>query len=145
MRNEPQDAAVDPQLQQVLQQVAAIEAASRDWMLPEAERRRRVSELSARCLPVPRLRGMQRIDAYAAAAGREIPLRIYRSARTPPHPRLMAYFHGGGWVVGSIATHDALCAELAERTGYLVASVHYRRAPENPHPAQHDDTWAAMG
>lgn len=135
---------IDPELQQVLREVAAIEAASRDWMLPDPERRRRVSELSAQCLPVPRLRGMQRIDAYAGAAGREIPLRIYRSARAPERPRLMPYFHGGGWVVGSIATHDALCAELAERTGYMVASVHYRRAPENPHPAQHEDAWEAM-
>lgn len=137
-------AVIDPQLQQVLRQVAAIEADSPAWGLPEAERRRRVSELSAQCLPALRLPGMQRSDAYAGAPGREIPLRLYRSAGAPERPRLMPYFHGGGWVVGSIATHDALCAELAERTGYLVASVHYRRAPENPHPAQHEDAWEAV-
>jgi len=138
-------AAIDPQLQQVLRDVAAVEADSRNWKLPEPERRRLVSELSAQRMPARRIAGMRRTDACVGGPGREIPLRLYRSARAPERPRLMPYFHGGGWVVGSIATHDTLCAELAERTGYLVASVHYRRAPENPHPAPHQDCWDAMG
>lgn len=137
-------ARIDPSLQQVLSETATIEAASRQWNLPEVERRRLISELSSQRLPPLKLRGMQRTDCYVAAPGREIPVRLYRSARAPERPPLMAYFHGGGWVAGSIATHDSLCAEIAERTGYMVASVHYRRAPESPYPAQHEDTWEAV-
>jgi len=124
-----------------LRQTAEIEAESRLWGLPEPERRRQVSERAAALLPVPRRRSVTRTDLYATVDGREIPLRLYRAAgKSGSAPaRLMPYAHGGGWVVGSIATHDTLCTELAAQTGYAVASIHYRRAPEHPHPAQHDD------
>ncbi len=56
---------------------------------------------------------------------------------------LLVYFHGGGWVVGSIDTHDAPCRVLAERARVRVLSVDYRLAPEHPFPAAVDDVVAA--
>jgi acetyl esterase len=58
------------------------------------------------------------------------------------------YFHGGGFVVGGLESHDDVCAELCQRTGYEVVSVDYRLAPEHRHPADFDDAmdafeWAA--
>lgn len=55
------------------------------------------------------------------------------------------YFHGGGFVVGGLDSHDDVCAELCGRTGYAVVSVDYRLAPEHAHPAQFDDAMAAFG
>lgn len=49
------------------------------------------------------------------------------------------YFHGGGFVLGGLESHDDVCAEIASRTGLRVVSVDYRLAPENPHPAAYED------
>jgi acetyl esterase len=87
-------------------------------------------------LPLPD--GIEAIDDFVCAPGREIPVRRYRpaGARRPP---VVAYFHGGGWVAGSIATHEMLTAVMAVETGAEVVSVHYRRPPENPYPAAFED------
>lgn len=53
------------------------------------------------------------------------------------------YFHGGGFVVGGLESHDDVCAEICARTGYRVVSVDYRLAPEHVFPAAFDDGWAA--
>jgi acetyl esterase len=70
-----------------------------------------------------------------------VPVRIYR----PGDGELPAlvYFHGGGWVVGSLDSHDALCRTLAARSGCVVVSVDYRLAPEHPFPAPVEDAWTA--
>lgn len=57
---------------------------------------------------------------------------------------LMAYFHGGGWVVGSLAVFEPLCRELVARTGCALAAVAYRKAPEHPFPGPVDDAWDAL-
>lgn len=54
------------------------------------------------------------------------------------------WFHGGGWVIGSVDTHDALCRDLAAASGVPVVSVDYRLAPEHTFPAAHDDAEAAV-
>jgi acetyl esterase len=56
----------------------------------------------------------------------------------------MLYLHGGGFVVGGLETHDALCRQLAARSGCAVIALDYRLAPEHPFPAAQDDTWAAL-
>ncbi len=87
-------------------------------------------------LPLPN--GLQVIDDFVCAPGREIPVRRYRPAGAT-RPPVVAYFHGGGWVAGSISTHEMLTAAMAVETGAEVVSVHYRRPPENPYPAAFDD------
>jgi len=57
---------------------------------------------------------------------------------------LMVYLHGGGWVAGSLDTHDGVCRRLAVSSGRTVISVDYRRAPEHPCPAALQDAWAVL-
>lgn len=81
-----------------------------------------------------------------AGAGTEIPVRLYRSpACQGAHPApVLLFFHGGGFVLCDLETHDGLCRELAARTGALVVSVAYRLAPEHPAPAAAEDAYAAL-
>lgn len=74
-----------------------------------------------------------------------VPLRMYRPLHSDPSRILPAllYFHGGGWVVGSLDSHDTLCRELANASGCTVVSVGYRLAPEHPFPAAIEDAIAA--
>ncbi len=72
----------------------------------------------------------------------EIPVRVYRPEGEGALP-VLAHFHGGGWVLGSLDTHDALCRALANASGAIVAAVDYRLAPEHPFPAALEDCVAA--
>jgi len=72
-----------------------------------------------------------------------IPVRVYTPHGTGPLP-LLVYFHGGGWVIGGIDTHDGVCRELAHGAGAIVMSVDYRLAPEHKFPAAADDCYAAV-
>jgi acetyl esterase len=70
-----------------------------------------------------------------------IPTRVYRPGdELAP---VLVYFHGGGWVLGSLVTHHGVCATLARLSGCVVCSVDYRLAPEHRFPAALDDAWAA--
>ena len=76
--------------------------------------------------------------------GHEIPARVYSAVDAPGPGPVIVYFHGGGWVIGDIETHDALCAEIARVSGMTVVNVDYRLAPEHPFPAATEDCLAAM-
>ena len=69
-----------------------------------------------------------------------IPTRKYTCGEAPA---TVMYFHGGGFVVGGLESHDDVCAEICERTGLNVVSVDYRMAPEHVHPAMYDDCLTA--
>lgn len=106
------------------------------------QRRARIEKIGRReARPYPA--GLEVTDHYLALPGREIPVRLYRPA-SPLPSGLLVYLHGGGWVIGSIASHDRLAAELAIGSGVAVASVHYRRAPETQFPGPCDDAAAAL-
>ena len=62
-----------------------------------------------------------------------IPIRIYRNARADD-AAVVLYFHGGGFILGGLDSHDDVCAEICQRTGYEVVSVDYRLVPEDPVP-----------
>ncbi|MBI3247645.1 MAG: alpha/beta hydrolase [Deltaproteobacteria bacterium] len=79
---------------------------------------------------------------YRAAAG-HLPVRIYTPDGNGPFP-VLVYFHGGGWVVGSVDIVDASCRALANQAGCLVMSASYRLAPENKFPAAAEDAYAAI-
>lgn len=81
-------------------------------------------------------------DRRIPGMGGEIPIRIYRDTSDRPAPGVV-YFHGGGWVLGSINTHDKLCRDLAKEAGAVVVSVDYRLAPEHKFPAAAEDAYAA--
>lgn len=70
-----------------------------------------------------------------------VPVRVY-SAGQPT--RSVIYFHGGGFVVGGLDSHDDICSEICAHTGYRVVAVDYRLCPEHVHPAQFQDAWTAV-
>jgi acetyl esterase len=74
---------------------------------------------------------------------RTIPIRIYTPAGDGPFPCLV-YFHGGGWVVCDLDTHDVVCRAIARRAGAVVVNVDYRLSPEAKFPAAVDDAYAAV-
>ena len=69
-------------------------------------------------------------------------VRVYRPAPEPTG--LLVYFHGGGWVIGDLDSHDRACRRLASSSGVVVVAVDYRRAPEHPWPAAIDDAIAIV-
>jgi acetyl esterase/lipase len=71
-----------------------------------------------------------------------VPCRFYRPA-VVRSPGLLVWFHGGGWVLGDLESHDDPCRALANRGGFCVLSVGYRLAPEDPFPAAIDDVMTA--
>ena len=75
---------------------------------------------------------------HAVANG--IPVRVYESGEPSA---TVVYFHGGGFVVGGLESHDDICAEICAGAGSRVVSVDYRLAPEHVHPAAYDDSIAA--
>jgi acetyl esterase len=73
----------------------------------------------------------------------EIPVRLYAATTASPLP-VVVFFHGGGWVVGDLDTHDTACRGLANRTGAMVVAVDFRSAPEHRFPAAVEDCWAVV-
>jgi acetyl esterase len=82
-------------------------------------------------------------DRTISGTAGPIPIRIYTPAGVGPLP-VLVYFHGGGWVLGSIETHDPVCRELTRAVGCIVVSVDYRLAPEHPFPIPLEDCYAAV-
>ena len=84
-------------------------------------------------------------DLTAEGPGGPIPLRVYRPAGVPSGTALpvLVFFHGGGWVIGDLDTHDVLCRQITAEAGITVVAVDYRLAPEHKFPAAVDDAWAA--
>ncbi|MDZ7921123.1 alpha/beta hydrolase [Rhodoferax sp.] len=84
---------------------------------------------------------LPRVEDFTVSArdGHPIPVRHY-APLAGPLPVLI-YFHGGGFTVGSIATHDGLCRRLAHLAGCAVLSVDYRLAPDSKFPTAHNDAW----
>jgi acetyl esterase len=88
---------------------------------------------------------MERVESLEipGSAG-EIGARLYvPPGATAPSP-LLVYYHGGGWVIGGLATHDDPCRFLAKHSGARILSVDYRLAPEHPFPAAAEDALAAF-
>ncbi len=100
-------------------------------------------ELAAEVLDLPRA-PLARVEALTLPGGdgQPRPARLY--APSLDSLPVLLYLHGGGFVVGSLDTHDSLCRQLAQRAGCAVLALDYRLAPEHPFPAAQDDTWAAL-
>ena len=83
-------------------------------------------------------------DVAINLPGRTLPARLYVPEGAGENPPLVVFYHGGGWVIGTIETHDATCRALARASGAAVLSVGYRLAPEAPFPAPLDDCHDAL-
>src|SRR5437763_1372684 len=83
------------------------------------------------------------VDGELPGADGERKYRLYRPEGAGPHP-LVAYFHGGGWVLGNQESDDPFCRDLCVRSGAVIVSVDYRHAPEHRFPAAAEDAFAAV-
>jgi acetyl esterase len=83
-------------------------------------------------------------DVEIEGPGGPLALRLYEPEGWAPGGGTLVYFHGGGWVLGNLDTHDALARGLANASGLRVVATDYRLAPEHPHPAALEDAWAAV-
>lgn len=135
--------AVDPQMQGVIERVANS-ALPPYHTLSAAEARRLYKETRAALSPpVPGVEAVR--DLAASGPAGPIPLRLYRGLGTAagaPLP-LLVYFHGGGWTMGDLDTHDIVCRTLANRARCAVIAVDYRMGPEHKFPAALEDCIAA--
>lgn len=118
------------------------------WGMSPAEARAEFTRRLSKTNP-PAPDGVKAEDLTIPGPGGPIPIRIYRPApitagQAAPVKAALLYFHGGGFVVGDLDTHDSICRNIAARTGSMVASVHYRMGPEHPYPAAIQDGTAAL-
>jgi acetyl esterase len=102
----------------------ALFLAGREVLSPEPQRVAEIRDLAA-----------------ARAGGGAVPLRLYRPLGAMSASALpgLVFFHGGGWVIGDLETHDTMCRHLANASGCAVVSVDYRLAPEHKFPAAVED------
>jgi acetyl esterase len=134
---------LDPLVKAFLDQAASVPG-PKMWELSPAEARETFVALMDMAGPkdVP----IGKVDNLVAKtpAG-DVPIRVYSpiAAGSEPLPVLI-YFHGGGWVIGNIATHDGLCRSFASEGGFKVVSVDYRLSPEHKFPAAVDDAYGAV-
>ena len=133
---------LDPQIAQMMQ---AMTDNGEPPLFKDAtadQARQRGMEIRARYYP-PVLMDVATVEetSIPGPAG-EIPVRIYR----PLHPTgaTIVFFHGGGWIIGDLESHDGHARRLAATVGAVVVHVEYRLAPENPFPAGHLDCVAAI-
>lgn len=85
---------------------------------------------------------VETVEDRLVGAPHALPVRIYRPSASASLP-VLVYFHGGGWVMGGLDSHDATCRQLAVDVGCVVVSADYRLAPEHPFPAAIDDAMTA--
>jgi len=129
---------VDPQIAKLLADARAVDPLPLEALSVDVARARGGS---VRLPPLP-VEPIAETRDLATTGKQAIPLRLYRPNRNDGLP-LLVYFHGGGWVIGSVAMSDAFCRALANASGCAVVSVEYRLAPEHRYPAAADDAYAA--
>jgi acetyl esterase len=91
----------------------------------------------------PASEGVRSVDRAIPGPERDIPLRIYTPDGVGPFG-VLVFYHGGGWVIGDLETHDRECRILCREAGCVVVSVDYRLAPEHVFPAAVEDAFAAL-
>jgi acetyl esterase len=130
---------LDPQVEFVLARMAAAElppmhtltvAEAREGMILASAMREKPEKL------------MQTKDREIPGPQGTIPIRIYTPEGPGPFP-LLVYFHGGGWVIGNLDTHDNICHSLSGIAECVTVAVDYRLAPEHKYPAAPEDCYAA--
>ena len=132
---------LDPVARKLLDEVAAS-GRPNAHLLPVAEARVNFESLFAGLGPGASVASVA--DHSIPVAGATIPARSYRPAGAGDDARpVVVYFHGGGWLLGSIDSHDGICRSLANASGAVVVNAGYRLAPEARFPAAVDDALAA--
>jgi acetyl esterase/lipase len=132
--------SLDPQAQKLVDAMAALNLKPVEDSTPEEARE------SMRT----RTAGLGPFEEVAAVSEHRVPVqgglitvRLYSPGGAGLHPALV-FYHGGGWVIGDLYTHDGICRSLTNAAGCVVASVDYRLAPEAKYPAAAEDSYAAL-
>lgn len=131
---------INPKITALLQDMARQGAPPVQTLAPTAARQTRnpiLQHLSGSPEPVSKVE-----DRSIPGPGGDLPIRIYTPEGSGPFPALI-FFHGGGYVIGNLDTHDNPCRALANKTPCVVVSVDYRLAPEHKFPAAVEDAYAA--
>jgi acetyl esterase len=135
--------ALDPQAANVIDLIVKSGRPPYHQLSPKEARQMFRDTRPASTPPAPQIGGIREVSVEGPFG--PIPLRVYRPAGVTDSRRLPAlvFFHGGGWVIGDLETHDVLCRQITAEAGVSVISVDYRVAPEHKFPAAVDDAWAA--
>jgi acetyl esterase len=131
---------LDPQAQRVIDAMAALNLKPVEESTP-AEARESIRTRTAALGPFPDVAAV--VDHRVPVSGGEIIVRAYSPGGPGPHPALV-YYHGGGWVIGDLYTHDGLCRSITNAARCTVLSVDYRLAPESKYPVAVEDSYAAL-
>lgn len=133
---------LDPQVQTYLEQMAALNGPPLHTLEPEMIRQM-ISMQTNAALSAGEPETVAGIEnRLIPGPESDLPVRIYTPQGDGPFPALV-FFHGGGWVICNLDTHDALCRSLTNEAGCVVVSVDYRLAPEHKFPAAPHDCYAA--
>jgi acetyl esterase len=112
-----------------------------DPVLARAQRREEAAIVAERpTIPMARVEPVEIPGPAGTIAAR---LYVPRASSLDEPPSLLVYYHGGGWVIGDLETHDSPCRFLAAHSGAQVLAIDYRLAPEHPFPAAVEDAFAA--
>jgi acetyl esterase len=131
---------LDPQAQKVVDALAALNLKPFKDSTP-AEARESMRSRTAALGPFEEVAAVT--DHRVPVAGGEITVRVYKPAGMGPHP-VLVFYHGGGWVIGDLYTHDGICRAMVNAAGCAVASVDYRLAPEFKYPVPVEDSYAGL-
>ncbi len=141
----PPEADLTPRMRALLQRIARAGQPAFEQLTPEAARAAYTRMAEVLDFPPADLPLCDSLDC-PSRDGQRLTLRRYAPQLVDwqaPQPALL-YLHGGGFVIGSTATHDALCRQLAMRSGWMVLSLDYRLAPEHRFPTAFNDSWDAL-
>jgi acetyl esterase len=135
---------LDPGVRALLDAIEALGEPALETLSPSEARKRSSESLVPVAGVLEPLRSIENLRIPGPLG--EIPIRVYTPGApfrvTSPLPA-MVYFHGGGWVLWDLDTHDVVCSAIAHRAGAVVVSVDYRLAPEHKFPAAVTDAYAA--
>ncbi len=128
---------LDPQMQKIVDATLALGLPPIERMTVE-QARESIRQRTPALGPVQEVKVVE--EHHVPVANGTIGLRLYRPSDTRPLPALV-FYHGGGWVIGDLYTHDGTCRAIANAAGCVVASVDYRLAPERKYPAAFEDSY----
>src|SRR5262245_20946306 len=131
---------LDPQAQKLVDALAALNLPPIEKCTPD-EARESMRSRTAALGPFEDVANVA--DHRVPVEGGEITVRVYSPAGKGPHP-ILVFYHGGGWVIGDLYTHDGICRSLVNAANCAVASVDYRLAPEWKYPVAAEDSFAAL-
>ncbi len=133
---------VDAKLREILDAGRALGVPPIETMTVEEARAERAA-MMRRYVPMPVYAGVTVEEQTISAGGRSMAARVYRPAGASGILPVVVFFHGGGFVVCTLDTHDPYCRALATEAGVMVVSVDYRLAPEHKFPAGVEDCLVA--